>query len=371
MGEKLSRVINIIETIAPPYLAENWDNVGFQIGDYNKNVNRILVCLEVTQKVIDEAITKNIDMIICHHPLIFKAIKNVRTNNEIGNMIYRLIKHDIVLYCVHTNLDIVYGGTNDVLAELLNIVDTQPLIKIDKEKYYKLVVYVPKSHVEDVRDAICSAEAGHIGNYSYCTFQTEGIGTFKPLEGTNPFIGSKGKIEKVSEYKLETIVAKEKLNNAIKKMLEAHPYEEVAYDIIPLYNQTDKHGLGRVGKLMKPMTLSVFCEEIKSKLKMKSIRFVGDINKKIQKIGLCTGSGAEFIYDAYKKGCDCYITGDVKYHDAQYAIGLGIAVIDAGHFETENLVCEPLLNNLKKMIKENNYDLEVFLGSNINPFQLL
>lgn len=372
MGEKLETVVNIMETIAPSYLAENWDNVGIHIGEYNKSIHKILVCLEVTETIIDEAICKKIDMIICHHPLIFKAIKNVKTDNPIGKMIYRLIKNNIALYCAHTNLDIVHGGTNDVLTKRLNITETRPLIKINKEKYFKFVVYVPKTHVENVRGAICDGGAGYVGNYSHCTFQTEGIGTFKPLEGTNPFIGSIGNVEKVEEQKLETIVAKGNLKQVIKNVLEAHPYEEVAYDIIPLNNYIKKYGLGRVGKLVEPMNLSIFCEEIKSKLGIKSIRLIGNLDKVIQHVGVCTGSGAEFIYDAYKAGCDCYITGDVKYHDAQYALSLGMAVIDAGHFETEHLVCEPLVEDLNKIVMENKYHLEVLLASNnINPFKTI
>ncbi|MCT4621872.1 MAG: Nif3-like dinuclear metal center hexameric protein [Marinisporobacter sp.] len=372
MAEKLKNVLKLVEDIAPSYLAENWDNVGLQIGNEHKEIHRILVALEVTDSIIDEAISKKVDMIICHHPLIFKPLKKIRTNNPIENMVYRLIKNDIALFCAHTNLDIAYGGTNDVLAETLNIMHTKPLREMGKEKYFKLVVYVPKTHVENVRDAICSAGAGHIGNYSYCTFQTEGTGTFKPLEGADPFIGREGEIEKAIECRLESIVSKEKLNSVMKNMLEAHPYEEVAYDLFTLNNDIHSYGLGRVGNLIEPLKLSVFCQEIKSKLSMKHIRIVGNPEKSVQRIGLCTGSGAEFIYDAYKLGCDCYITGDVKYHDAQYAASLGIAVIDAGHFETEQLVCKPLFENMKELIAKNHYDMEVLLASNnINPFKMV
>ncbi|TCO80018.1 Nif3-like dinuclear metal center hexameric protein [Marinisporobacter balticus] len=372
MGEKLATVINIMESIAPPYLGENWDNVGLHIGQHDRSIRRILVCLEVTEAIIDEAVYKNIDMIICHHPLIFKTIKHIRTDNPIEKMIYRLIKKDIALYCAHTNLDIAHGGTNDVLAKFLNITETKPLIISDKEKYFKLAVYVPKTHVQKVSEAICSEGAGHIGNYSHCTFQTEGVGTFKPLDETNPFIGDIGNIEKVEEQKIETIVLKENLNKVIQSMLTVHPYEEVAYDIIPLKNQIHKHGLGRVGKLVKPIEVGEFCEAIKSKLGIKFVRVIGNLDKTIQKIGVCTGSGAAFIEDAYKARCDCYITGDVKYHDAQYALSLGITLIDAGHFETEYIVCEPLAEGLKKMIEKDDYDLEIVLASNdMNPFQTL
>ncbi|WZL74662.1 Nif3-like dinuclear metal center hexameric protein [Clostridiaceae bacterium 35-E11] len=372
MSENARKIVEIMEMIAPSYLAETWDNVGLQIGDLHKTIHKILVCLEITDSIIDEAVSKKVDMIICHHPLLFQPVKAIRKDNPIGKMIHQLVRHDIVLYCAHTNLDIVLGGTNDILAQILNVRETKPLVSMNKEKYYKLCVYVPKPHVEEVRDALCSTDAGHIGNYSHCTFQIEGVGTFKPLEGTNPFIGTCGTVERVSEYKVETIVSGGNLNEAIENMQKAHPYEEVAYDVIPLKNDIVKYGLGRVGEFTEAIRLSLLCEEIKQKLGMKYIRFVGDANKQIKKIGLCTGSGAEFIYDAYEAGCDCYITGDVKYHDAQYATGLGIAVIDAGHFETENIMGRTLVQRLNKIIEEKGFHVEVILSNTcINPFQTI
>ncbi|WP_165000320.1 Nif3-like dinuclear metal center hexameric protein [Anaerophilus nitritogenes] len=372
MGETIKNITRIMEEIAPSYLAESWDNVGLQIGAFEEEVNKILVCLEVTQNIIDEAIHKKIDIIICHHPLIFKPVTKIKRDDPIQNMIYRLIKHDISLYCAHTNLDVAKGGTSDVLAQMLDLVGVTPLVKTYQEKYLKLVVYVPKDYVDKVREVICIHGAGHIGNYSQCTFRSEGIGTFMPLEGTNPFIGSQRKLEKVCEYRLESIIAKKDLHKIIENMMQAHPYEEVAYDIIPLDNEIDYEGLGRVGQLEENMTLSMFCEKIKEKLNMKTIKFIGNPQKEIKKVGLCTGSGAEFIDHAHKMGCDCYITGDVKYHDAQYANALGMAVIDAGHFETENIICRPLFEMLQNKIKMNQYNLEVLLSDEeINPFKTI
>jgi dinuclear metal center YbgI/SA1388 family protein len=372
MPEKCKTIVETMEGIAPLYLAETWDNVGLQIGNPSKIIHRIMICLEVTHAILDEAIAKNIDLIIAHHPLIFKPIKAVRTDDAIGKMIHRLIQRDIALYCAHTNLDIASGGINDLLTQIFNIKETKPLIGTEEEKYFKLYVYVPLSHMEEVREALCSMDAGHIGNYSHCTFQIEGIGTFKPLAGTTPFIGEQGKMEKVQEYKLETIVSRENLPRVIKKMIEVHPYEEVAYDIIPLCNEIHHHGLGRVGSREQSILLSSFCEEVKQKLGLKYVKLIGDKNKMIQKIGLCSGSGAEFIYEAYRAGCDCYITGDIKYHDAQYALQLGIPVIDAGHFETENIMCKGLEKILKQLFLKKNYDVEIMLPStNINPFTIL
>lgn len=372
MPEQCKTVINLIEGLAPTYLAESWDNVGLQIGGTDKDVHKVMVCLEVTEAVIDEAIEKGVDMIVSHHPLIFKPIKSICTRDPIGRMLYRLIQHDIVLYCAHTNLDVAAGGTNDVVVQALNLEGVELLKKSYDEIFYKLVVFVPETHIEVVRASICEAGGGHIGDYSHCTYQTMGTGTFIPLEGSNPYIGVENKLEKVSEYRLETIINQKDLKTVIQKMKEAHPYEEVAYDIFSLTNEIESFGMGRQGMLKERIKLSLLCDELKLKLGLDHIKVVGDVNQWVQKIALCTGSGAEFIYDAYKAGCDCFITGDVKYHDAQYAAQLGIAVIDAGHFETEDFACRTIALSLQEMSKQLNYNIDIFPSTvYINPFQIL
>jgi dinuclear metal center YbgI/SA1388 family protein len=365
-------IIDILESIAPSYLAQDWDNVGLQIGDAGSKVSKIMVCLDLSSGIVDEAVSQNIDMIITHHPLIFKPLKKITTEDSISRIISKLIKNDINLYCAHTNLDISTGGTSDYIAKLLQLRRVKPLSYTYNEKYYKLVVFVPKHSVEDVRDAISMAGAGHIGNYSHCTFQTEGIGTFKPLEGANPYIGTIDSLEKVDEVRLESIVSGIKLNKVIDAMLEAHPYEEVAHDIIPLANKANRLGFGRIGYLDSPISLIGLAETLKLKLKTNTLKIVGDMDKEIEKIAICTGSGADFIKDAYKNRCDCYITGDIKYHEAQYAAELGLPVIDAGHYETENIICIPLKNRLKEEFEKKNYAVEV-INSNIdiNPFKFI
>ncbi len=371
MPEKIEKIINIIEEIAPPYLAEDWDNIGFQIGNIDKPVKKALVCLEVTDAVIDEAVSENIDIILSHHPLIYNPMKNIRTDDVTGDLIYRLNRNDIALYCTHTNLDSVRGGVSDVLAQKLEVLDTKPLVTTEREKYFKLVVFVPDSHLDVVIDAMCHA-GGHIGNYSHCTFQTDGFGTFKPLEGSEPFIGKPGTIEKTPEIRIETIVPREKLNLVIQEMIKAHPYEEVAYDIFPLNNKIHRHGIGRVGNLKNPLKLSQLCERIKERLGMTHIKFAGDPDKQVQKVGLCGGGGSAMFTNAFQAGCDCYITGDVKYHDAQHALHLGIGIIDAGHFYTEQIICDTFARRLKQIVQERKYDIEILLSKiNINPFRIL
>ena len=372
MPEKCQSIIEIMEKIAPPYLAQSWDNVGLLVGDSYRDVQNIMVTLDVTMEVVDEAINKNVDLIISHHPLIFKPIKSINKSNPLGKTLHRLIKHEIAVYCSHTNLDSAPNGTNQVLAQIIGLKDIKPFIDIEKEKYYKLAVFVPQNHMEKVRTAICEAGAGFVGNYSNCTFRTEGTGTFTPLEDTKPYYGAVGELESVLEYKLETIVSSENLPKVIQQMLEAHPYEEVAYDLIPLLNKFNKYGMARVGYLSNPMKLSLFCEELKNKLGLNRVKTTGDRNSTIYKVAVCAGSGSEFIEEAHKVGCDCFITGDVKYHDAQYALQLGLTLIDGGHFETERFISEALSGQLNKLVKENAYDVNVFLSNTyINPFLFL
>ncbi|MDF2548179.1 MAG: Nif3-like dinuclear metal center hexameric protein [Anaerosolibacter sp.] len=372
MPEKCKTIINLIEGVAPVHLAEPWDNVGLQVGNPDREVHRVMVCLEVTEAVIDEAIEKRVDMIITHHPLIFKAIKSICASDPVGKLLHKLIRHDIILYCAHTNLDTAVGGTNDVLAQALNLEDVIFLKKTYQEIFYKLVVYVPETHIELVRASICEAGGGHIGDYRYCTYQTMGTGTFMPLKGSNPYIGKENELEKVAEYRLETIVSHKNLKVVIQKMKESHPYEEAAYDVFALNNNIESFGMGRMGMLKERIKLSLLCDELKLKLGLGHIKVAGDVNRWIQKVALCTGSGAEFIYDAHKAGCDCFITGDVKYHDAQYAAQLGIAVIDAGHFETEDFACKIIAQTLREMSKQLNYHIDIVPSMTyINPFNIL
>jgi len=270
----------------------------------------------------------------------------------------------MIVYSAHTNFDIAFDGLNDGLANILELKNVNILETTKVEKLYKIAVYVPVSHEDSVRNAMAKSNAGHIGNYSHCTFNTKGIGTFMPLENSNPYIGSKGHLEKLDEIKIETVCRKKNLDKIIQEMLKAHPYEEVAYDVYELSIEGDKYGIGRIGYLDN-MTLGSFAKIVKEKLNLQDLKIVGDINKEIKKVAVVSGSGAEFIAKAYFINADVIITGDVKYHDAQDAIEMGIAVIDVGHFGSENIfsdiMTEYLRNNLinVEMIKSNTY---------INPF---
>ena len=346
MAEKAQRIINIINQIAPPRLAESWDNVGLLVGDYAADVEKVLVALDVTDAVLAEAIQHGVQLIITHHPMIFKEIKTIRADQPTGRLILDTIRHGINIFAAHTNLDIANGGINDLLAERFGLTEVKPLSVTSKETLYKLIVYVPGGYEEDVRSAICDAGAGWIGNYSHCTFQTFGTGTYKPLEGTHPFIGHPGELEKVKEVRLETIIPASRLSKVVKAMFKVHPYEEVAYDLYPLANEGTELGIGRIGYFPETITYREAIARVKTALDLPYLHFAGDLERPIKKVALCSGTGASYIQKAAFQGADLYITGDVRFHDAQLAESLNLALIDAGHYWTEVIAVQYLYDVL-------------------------
>ncbi|OPJ57056.1 Nif3-like dinuclear metal center hexameric protein [Alkalithermobacter paradoxus] len=361
----LKDIIKIFENKYPKNLAYDWDNIGLIIGDSQRDIRKILVALEATEEVVDEAIEKDVDLVITHHPFLFKGLKRVTKDTPKGNCIYKLIKNDIAVYSSHTNFDIAYDGLNDEICSMLELENIKILDKTKADKMYKIVVYVPLSHEDKVREALGLSGAGHIGNYSNCTFNTKGIGTFMPLENTNPYIGSKGNLEKVQEVRIETICSENILSNVISKMIDAHPYEEVAYDIYELRNEGMKYGLGRIGDSKENMTLGVFAQYVKEKLDISDLRIVGSPNKEIKKVAVVSGSGSSMIHNAYSMKADVLITGDVKYHEAQEALELGICLIDAGHFGSEKIFVDIASRYLEANLK----NVEIIRSDiYINPF---
>lgn len=363
-------VFRLMEQWAPKSLAYDWDNVGLQIGSLNKPVKKIMVTLDVLESVVDEAINNKVDLIIAHHPLLFKSIKQVNTDTPQGRIIQKLILHNISVYASHTNLDVAHGGVNDILCELLNIKPLNALIETDTGRLHKISVFVPESYVNDVRDALSESGAGHIGNYSHCTFQTEGQGTFKPLDGTNPFIGTLDKVELVDEVKIETIVQEEKLQHTINAIIKAHPYEEVAYDIYPLGNQGKRYGIGRIGTLNNAQKLEDLCEQVKTALDISNLRVIGDLSKQVKTVAILGGSGEKYIHSAKQKGADVYITGDMTFHAAQEAWQSGLSVIDAGHY-IEKVMKEAVKGYLCEKLQQFDEVKVITSESNTDPFQFV
>lgn len=347
MAIRCSEVIRLMEDYAPKRLSEKWDNTGLLLGDSAKEVNKILVALDITESIIKEAIEENIDLIITHHPIIFKPISSICADEILGKYIISLIKNNISVYCAHTNLDLTEGGVNDSLAKKLGLMDVKNLEVVNSEPYSKIVVFVPSSHLNEVREAMARAGAGFIGDYSDCSFITKGTGTFKPLEGSNPYIGSINKLEEVEELKIEVIVPKHLLSNVIKKMLEAHPYEEVAYDVFALENVKKEYGFAKAGVLDKQLSFSEFIDRVKKVLSVDKVKVVGENRKDVYRVAVSSGSYSSIAKAAYKQGIDVIVTGDLKYHDAREIEELGISAVDAGHFSTENIIVTIIKEYLK------------------------
>lgn len=338
MEPRVKDIARILEMYFPLKLAEDWDNVGLQTGSLDRVAQRILVCLDLTETILKKAEEDNTNLIITHHPLLIKAVKCINMDKPLGRMIERLIKNDITVYSAHTNLDAGTKGLNQLLAETLGLSDIEPLDHIKAERYLKLVVFVPVDHMETVRQAINEAGAGFIGNYSDCSFRTRGTGTFKPQPGTSPFIGTTGQLEEVNEYRLETIVPEKNIQTVISNMKKVHPYEEVAYDLYPLANEGPGYSLGRKGKLQSGAILEEFALQVKNRLGLNSVRIVGDLKRSIHRVAVVSGAGAEFINKVKAQDIDLLVTGDLKYHEARDAEMIGLAVIDAGHQGTEEIM---------------------------------
>lgn len=359
MQAKVIDICRIMEAQYPLCLAEKWDNPGLQIGAMENSVKKVMVSLDLDQEILDQAVEQQIDLIITHHPLFFHALKRIDYGQPQGQLIAGVIRNNINVYTAHTNLDAASFGLNQYLAEKLGLLDIELLDHQHAEKLFKLVVYVPLSHEAAVRQAIGDAGAGHLGSYSHCSFRSSGTGAFLPLAGSSPFIGEPGKFEEVEEARLESIVPQPLLPQVISRMKSVHPYEELAYDIYPLENQGQTYSLGRIGSLAVPLSLQVFSEQVKERLALNSVRVVGSLTGLVQRIAVVSGAGAVFIPAVRARHCDLLVTGDLKYHEAREAEASGLAVIDAGHQGTEQIVTALLADMLGKRCHETNLEVNI------------
>ena len=363
---KCIQIIKYLETWAPKETAWENDNVGLQVGSGERRLKNILLSLDLNSNVIDTAVKKNCNLIITHHPLLFTPLKKIDVStDEKSKLIEKLIKRNITLYSAHTNLDFTKDGVSFQLAKKLELTEIDFLKKLP-ETQLKLVVFVPEQNTEAVAEAIHSAGGGIIGEYSYCSYRTKGTGTFKGSDKANPAVGKKSKLEKVVEERLEVLVDNWKLDKVIRAMKEAHPYEEVAFDLYPLKNENVNYGVGATGKLLQPMNKKEFLDFISNKLKIKNFRYANGRNSKIKKVAVCGGSCSELLNAAISSGADAFITADIKYHTFQEAEGK-ILMIDAGHFETEIHSINEVQKRLKNYLK-NSSSIKVFkyMGST-NP----
>ncbi len=351
---KIKDIAGQIEKIVPLKLAQDWDNVGLLIGDAQRNVKNILLTIDTTSDVVKEAKRLRTDLIISYHPVIWDGLKKITADGTTGP-VHELIRAGIAVFSIHTALDSVAGGVNDGLAEIVGIRDGEPIgdyVENPQGDNYKLVVFVPVESAGKVSNAVFAAGAGAIGNYSNCGFQVEGQGSFLPLEGARPAIGRKGKLEKVSEMRFETIVPAGKLEQVTAAMKKAHPYETPAFDIIKLYGNQNKFGLGRIGKLEKPTQISKIVGRIKKYTGARAIGIIGDTKRLVKTAAVCAGSCGKIINLVIAAKADLYVTGELKHHQAIAAQEAKLTCICLSHSVSERFILRKLANQLQKQTKQ-------------------
>ena len=350
---KVRQIAEAVERIAPGGLALDWDNTGLLVGDLEKNVKTILLTIDVTRDVAAEAKKLKAELILSYHPVIWDGLKKVTAGGE-GEVVYDLVRSGISVYSIHTAFDIVMGGVNDLLAEMVGIAEPEPIgdwVDNPAGPMYKLVTFVPAGDVNKVAEAIYEAGAGAIGNYSHCGFQTPGAGTFLPLEGARPAIGKRGKIEKVDEIKLESVVPGRKIGAVIAALRKAHPYEEPAFDVFRHY-EPERFGLGRIGELTKPVSMAAIVEKIKKTTGARAMGFVGREKRMVRKAAVCAGSCGKIINSVISDKCDLYVTGELKHHHALAASEAGVSCICLSHTVSERFALKNLAKRLKKDLKD-------------------
>lgn len=343
---KIKDITNYLESIAPLSYQESYDNSGLIVGSPHEEVHKILISLDCTEEVVQEAIEKGCNLIVSHHPIVFKGLKRFNNANYVERTVIKAIQNNIALYAIHTNLDNVLGGVSSKIAEKLVLVN-QAILSPKSGLLKKLIVYVPRANVEEVRKALFEAGAGAIGDYDECSYNTAGYGTFRPLEGAQPAIGNLGVQERVEETKIEVVFPAYLERNIIVAMLAVHPYEEVAYNLVTLDNTLKNVGSGVIGNLEQPMEAATFLAYLKDKLQLNVIRHTALSDKPIQRVAVCGGAGGFLLKEAKRSGADIFITADYKYHEFFDAEG-NIVIADIGHFESEQFTQELLLDIIKK-----------------------
>ena len=353
-------LLSFMEAYAPKNLAQSWDNVGMLIDMGAVSYRKILVALDLSQRVVDEAIAKKADLIVTHHPILFQPIQSMSIFDVEQQLVMMCIQHGISHFAAHTNLDSAPKGINARLADLLELQDHRA-VQPTERSFKKLVVFAPQSHAERVRMAMGDAGAGQLGPYSHCTFSVEGTGAFQPLEGANPFIGHEGTIEQVQEVRVESIVKPEQLAAVLQAVKDVHPYEEVAYDVYDMTIEEDV-GLMRIGQLPKPLKGEEFCQWVKEKLKIPHVRAAGSMKKPVRRVAVASGSGFQDARQAQMQDADALVSAEMKHHMALHAVENGMLLVDAGHYETEQIICRYLIEGLQDRFHHVQYNTEFCLS---------
>ncbi len=367
----VKEIATILEKLAPLELAEKWDNVGLQVGRFDREVSGLVLALDLTTAVLKEAQQLEANLIVTHHPLIFKPLNYLRFDRPGGEVWEQLLTGNFSIYTLHTNFDRSADGLNQYLAEQLKLEKTAP-VEEGVEEYLKLVVFVPEEAIDQVFTALTNAGAGWVGKYSHCTFRMAGVGTFLPREGTTPYLGEQGVVEYVNEIRLETIIPARNKKRVIGALLAAHPYEEVAYDLYPVAQATGRAGLGRVGALPMEMCFEKFLAEVKNLFNGQPLRWGGYQRDRVKKVAVLGGSGGKFIHQAKQKGAELLITSDLGYHDFLLAEQIGLTLVEIGHHTMEAIGLQRIKEYLEQdplLTKE--FQQRIYISqSKIKPYNL-
>lgn len=343
---QVKEIIQYLEESFPLSLQESYDNSGLICGRMEQEVQSVLLCLDSLEATVDEAISKNCQLIIAHHPIVFSGLKRITGDTYVERVVEKCIQHHISLYAIHTNLDNHIAGVNGEIANRIGLIKRR-ILRPMKNQLYKLVVFLPKYALADIDSALFQVGVGAIGNYSECHFRTEGIGTFKPNHLANPTIGTNNIREEVEEFRVEYLVPKPKLGIALRTLFAAHPYEEVSHEIYPVENNDQRIGAGMIGELPVEMDALAFLKSLKKTFNCQVIRHTEILSKSIKTVALCGGAGSFLLKDAIRSKADIFITGDFKYHEFFDAEN-HLIIADIGHFESEQFTPQLLAEKLKE-----------------------
>lgn len=344
---RIKNVTDYLETIAPLSLQESYDNSGLIVGDAAQEITQVLVCLDATEAVIDEAIRKGCNLVIAHHPIVFSGLKKLNGKNYVERVVIKAIRNDIAIYALHTNLDnVLYNGVNQKIAEKLGVSSLQ-VLKPLKQRLCKLVTFCPVAYAEAVRNALFAAGAGHIGNYDSCSFNVPGEGTFLANSAATPFVGEKEQLHRENETRIEMVFPDHLQQQLVACLKATHPYEEVAYDIYRLENEHPVAGAGVIGELATEMPVAAFLQHLKTSLQLSCIRYTSTHKTSIRRVAICGGAGSFLLKDAIAAGADVFVTADFKYHEF-FDAGQQLMIADTGHYESEFYTIELIAEILTK-----------------------
>lgn len=346
---KIKEIINLLEQLAPPAYAEEYDNVGLLVGDPQNEITGVLCTLDCIEAVVDEAIKHKCNLILAHHPIIFKGLKKLTGANYVERTVIKAIKHDIAIYAIHTNLDHVSEGVNKRICDKLGIENTK-ILRPKTDTLLKLAVFVPNADAEKIRNVMFANGAGNIGNYSECDFELEGKGGYKANENANPVLGEKNIRHTESETRVEVIMPAYLKNKIVSAMIKTHPYEEVAYDVYSLKNTNAYIGSGMVGEFKESMAVKAFQAHVKQIFYSGAVGHTAFLKDPIKRVAVCGGSGSFLLKDAIAAGADVFITADFKYHE-YFDAENQIVIVDVGHFESEQYTPHLLADYVQEHIK--------------------